>query len=173
MLLDNTVEHMGKAFLGMTFNSPAAMTICTIRSRTAIITGCVHSSEPYDVRVDCLAAQPNVELDGIAGVDHASRSADVPFRGRGQDTDPKKDDPLTPGVPDVLGNADFKIEPVHLPASAFNPGLRGFLDKTRRGRAAVEKGREPRRKRATKLATARELRWKNARRRSMPTARLP
>ena len=42
--LDNTVEHMGKAFLGITLNSPAATIIAMIPFRSTTITACGLSS---------------------------------------------------------------------------------------------------------------------------------
>ncbi|HVU89389.1 MAG TPA: PSD1 and planctomycete cytochrome C domain-containing protein [Pirellulales bacterium] len=154
--LDNTVEHMGKAFLGMTFNCAR----CHDHMYDPIAQRDYYRLraffEPYDVRIDRLAAQPNVELDGIARVYDAHHDRQTFLFVRGQESEPQKDDPLGPGVPVALGNAEFKIEPVHLPASAFNPGLRGFLrDELRTAaRAAVEKAKSAAAEAATKLAAA-------------------
>src|SRR5262249_45676177 len=42
---------------------------------------------------------------------------------RGDDTNPDKKHPLTPGVPKLLSLGEFKIEPVKLPLGAYAPGL--------------------------------------------------
>jgi mono/diheme cytochrome c family protein len=156
--LDNTVEHMGKAFLGMTFNCAR----CHDHMYDPIAQRDYYRMraffEPYDVRIDRLAAQPNVEVDGVARVYDAHHDRQTFLFVRGLDTDPKKDEPLAPGVPSVLGNADFTIEPVHLPASAFNPGLRGYVREELRvaARAAIEKAKGAAAEAQAKLAAARD-----------------
>ncbi len=62
---------------------------------------------------------------------------------RGQESQPKEDEPLAPGVPAALGPADLRIEPVHLPLGAYNTGLKSYVrDELRsNARAAVEKAK--------------------------------
>ena len=72
------------------------------------------------MRIDRLAAQPNVELDGIARVYDAHHDRQTFLFVRGQESQPKEDEPLAPGVPAVLGTRICVIEPVHLPAGGVS-----------------------------------------------------
>ena len=79
------------------------------------------------MRIDRLATQPNVELDGIARVYDAHHDRKTFLFVRGQESQPKEDEPLAPGVPAALGPADLRIEPVHLPLGAYNTGLKSYV----------------------------------------------
>jgi hypothetical protein len=92
--------------------------------------------EPHDVRTDRLSLTAGTEKDatlgqvlkeGVARV--YDKQPDVPtYRFiRGDARYPDKDNPLAPGVPAALGNADVKIDSIKLPAAAFYPALRPKL----------------------------------------------
>src|SRR5262249_17860084 len=62
---------------------------------------------------------------------------------RGNESRPRKDDPLTPGVPQFLDFAELQITPVALPESVYAVGLQPevvqlYLDAAERERAAAE-----------------------------------
>ncbi|HEY4309234.1 MAG TPA: DUF1553 domain-containing protein [Pirellulales bacterium] len=155
--LDNTVEHTGKAFLGLTFNCAR----CHDHMYDPIAQQDYYRLraifEPYEVRIDRTPSQPNIELDGIARVYDAHHDRKTFLFVRGQESQPKEDEPLAPAVPTVLGG-DFKIQPIRLAASTFNPGLRPYLrDELRsQARTAVEKAKAAAAEASTKLAAARE-----------------
>jgi hypothetical protein len=156
--LDNTVEHMGKAFLGITLNCAR----CHDHRYDPIAQRDYYRMraffEPYEVRVDRLASQPNIETDGIARVYDAHHDRKTFLFVRGLDTQPKEDDPLSPGVPDVLAAAGVKIESVHLPAASYNAGLKSYVrdDLLAQSRAALEKGTASLAEAQAKLAAARD-----------------
>jgi len=138
--LDNTVEHTSKAFLGLTMNcarchnhmyDPIAQTDY-YRMRAIF--------EPHEVRVDRLPGQPDINVDGIARVYDAHADRKTFLFVRGQDSQPKEDEPLAPGVPEALGG-NLRIEPVQLSAASFNPGLQSHVRETalKSARAAVDK----------------------------------
>ncbi|MBT4868366.1 MAG: DUF1549 domain-containing protein, partial [Planctomycetaceae bacterium] len=92
--------------------------------------------EPHDVRTDRLSSTTGTEKDatlgqvlkeGVARV--FDKQPDVPtYRFiRGDARYPDKENPLAPGVPAALGNADVKVEAIKLPPAAFYPALRPEL----------------------------------------------
>jgi hypothetical protein len=138
--LDNTVEHTSKAFLGLTMNcarchnhmyDPIAQTDY-YRMRAFF--------EPHDVRIDRLPGQPDVKVDGIPRVYDAHVDRKTFLFARGNESQPKEDTPLAPGLPEVFGGA-LRIEPVHLSATSYNPGLQAQVRETtlKSARANIDK----------------------------------
>ncbi len=89
--------------------------------------------EPHAFRTDRLSASVGTEVDnGKASVlkDGLSRVFDAELDRptflfvRGDDRHPDKDQPLSPGVPAVLGNGNLEIRPVSLPVESYFPALR-------------------------------------------------
>ena len=80
--LDNTVEHMGKAFLGITLNCAR----CHDHRYDPIPQRDYYRMraffEPYEVRVDRLANEPSIEADGIARLRRPPRPQNVSLRAR-------------------------------------------------------------------------------------------
>ena len=92
--LDDTVEHTGKAFLGVTFNccrchdhmyDPLAQQ--EYYQLRAIF-------EPYDVRTDRVPGEANAEKDGLVRVFDAKADAQTFLFVRGNEKEPLKDQPL-------------------------------------------------------------------------------
>jgi mono/diheme cytochrome c family protein len=102
--LDNTVEHTGKAFLGVTLNCAR----CHDHMYDPIAQEEYYRFraffEPYDVRTDRVPGQPDVAKDGLARVFDAKADTPTFLFHRGDDKQPDKEHPLTPGVPKSLGN---------------------------------------------------------------------
>jgi hypothetical protein len=139
--LDNTVEHTGKAFLGLTLNCAR----CHDHMYDPIAQQDYYRFraffEPYDVRIDRLPGEPNVEADGIARVYDAHQDRPTYLFARGQESQPKEDEALAPGVPAALGGGKLAIEPVALPPAAYNTALKPFVRERllAEARSAVEK----------------------------------
>ena len=93
--------------------------------------------EPYDVRTDPLPGHPDTFKAGLPRVfDSAPRDIDgtgpaiyaETFRFIGGDEkNPDKANPLTPGVPEILGKLGESIKPVKLPVSSYYPSIQPFV----------------------------------------------
>ncbi|MBI1904196.1 MAG: DUF1553 domain-containing protein [Planctomycetia bacterium] len=124
--LQDTVEHTGKAFLGLTINCAR----CHDHMFDPISSDEYHRFraifESHDVRTDRVPGQSDLMKDGLPRVydAYAERPTYRFIRG-----DERKVDEATKyeaGVPAILGG-EFKIEPVELPARAWYPGLAEFV----------------------------------------------
>ena len=122
--LDETIEHTSKAFLGLTFNCSK----CHDHKYDPISQNDYYRLraffEPYQVRTDRLADQPDLAKDGIPRVFDCNLDTPTFKHERGDERKPVKDRPLAPGIPKLLEFEPFKIQPVMLPAEAYAPHLR-------------------------------------------------
>ncbi len=133
--------------------------------------------EPYDVRMDRVPGQPDLrESHGVftnglpRAYDAEPREATTttPFLPavyketyrfiRGDEKNPDKEHPLSPGVPEALGNQGIQIQPVNLPIEAAYPDLRPFVHKDllAQARSQIEKSRSLLAKANQELVRARE-----------------
>jgi hypothetical protein len=139
--LDDAVEHTGKAFLGVTFNcarchdhmyDPLAQQ--EYYQLRAVF-------EPYDVRTDRLPGEANTENKGLVRVFDAKAETPTFVFARGNEKEPLKDQPLSPGVPKVFSAVPFAVEPVSLSPAAYYQGLSAYVQEESRASAksAVEK----------------------------------
>ena len=125
--LDNTVEHTGKAFLGLTLNcvrchdhryDPIAQEEY-YRIRAFF--------EPYQVRTDRVPGEADLMQDGLPRVYDGDASVPTYLFVRGNEATPDKDHPLSPGLPAMFAGAEMKIESVSLPPAAYYPASRSFV----------------------------------------------
>lgn len=121
--LDNTVEHTGKAFLGITVNCARCHDHMydPIEQHEYYQVRAIF--EPYEVRTDRLANQPDVTKDGLVRAYDAQHATPTYLFVRGDDKQPVKDKPIPPAVPVALGGTTFEPQAVTLPVTAYYPGL--------------------------------------------------
>ena len=125
--LDSTVEHTSKAFLGVTLNCAKChdhkfdpfSQVDYYRFRAIF--------EPYQVRMEMLPGQTNLERDGLPRVFDAHLDAPTYLLRRGDEKQPDRSQALGPGVPAVLASSAFAVSPVSLPAEAASPSLRPYV----------------------------------------------
>ncbi len=126
--MEEVVEHTSKAFLGLTLNCAKChdhkfdpFTQVDYYRFRAIF-------EPYQVRLDPLAGEPNLEMDGLPRVFDAHADAPTWLFVRGDEKQPDKSKSLSPGIPGVLAIAPLNIQPVTLPLEAFAPSLKPGIE---------------------------------------------
>ena len=125
--LDETVEHTGKAFLGLTFNCAKChdhkydpFSQVEYYQLRAIF-------EPYQVRTEFVPGVLDPEKDGIPRPFDCNLDAQTFLHIRGDDRNPDKSKVIEPQPPAFLMFAEVDIKPVHLPVEAYEPGLREFM----------------------------------------------
>jgi len=125
--LDDTIEHTSKAFLGLTMNcgkchdhkyDPISQ-LDYYRLRAVF--------EPYQVRLDALPGETDLEKDGLPRAFDAHPEVPTYLYVRGNAKDPDKSRTIKPGLLSLLGADDLKIVEVSLPPEAWRPGLKAFV----------------------------------------------
>ena len=142
--LDATIEHTGKAFLGLTLNCARCHDHMydPIANREYYQYRAIF--EPYNVRTDRVPDQTDVTKNGLSlAFDQNLDAKTFVFR-RGNDKYPIEDDPLNATIPAMFGEGAFDAAPVELPVEAWYPGFREFeqqesLDAARNAVAAKKR----------------------------------
>ena len=129
--LDSTIEHLGKAFMGLTMNcskchdhkyDPIAMD--DYYSFRAIF-------EPYQVRMDAVPGQLDLEKDGLARVYDGNLGAATHPHRRGDESKADLSRKFSAGVPAFLSNVQWQTpKPVELPFEAWRPDLQEFVQES-------------------------------------------
>ena len=136
--LENTVEHTAKAFLGITLNCAR----CHDHMYDPISQRDYYRFraffEPHDVRTDQVPGEGDVNKDGCVRVFDADTKAVTYLFKRGDEKQPDKDHPLTPGVPQVLATSELEIHPVPLSAAAYYPSLSVFVQQESLAKAKAD-----------------------------------
>ncbi len=122
-----TVEHVSKGFLGLTMNcarchdhkyDPIEQTDY-YRMRAFF--------EPYHVRLDVVPGESDLALDGIPRVYDGRLDEPTYQYIRGDEKNPDKSTVVPPGVPALLEFQKLTVEPVTLPAEAWQPERRPWV----------------------------------------------
>lgn len=136
--LDETIEHTGKAMLGLTLNCGKChdhkydpLSQVDYYQLRAIF-------EPYQVRTEALPGEIDFEKDGLPRAFDCNLDATTFVHVRGDDRNPDKSRPMLPATPAFLGGSAIQAEPVSLPPEAYLPGLRPFVVEAYR-KSAVQK----------------------------------
>ena len=130
--MDETVEHVGKAFLGLTFNCAKChdhkfdpITQVDYFKLQAFF-------EPYQVRMDMLPGESDLSKDGVPRAFDADLDAKTYLLIRGEEGHFDKSQVIEPGVPKFLAfepanPAALNIQTVDLPADAWQPERRAWV----------------------------------------------
>jgi mono/diheme cytochrome c family protein len=136
--LDDIVEHTGKAFLGVTFNCAR----CHDHMYDPISQEEYYRLravfEPHQVRLDPVPGEVNPENRGVCRVYDADAKAATYLFERGNEKQPVKDRPLTPGVPAAIAPGGFAVKEVSLPPEVAHPTLREEVRKAQIESAAAQ-----------------------------------
>ncbi len=124
--MDDTIEHVSKAFLGLTMNWRSVTHTSTIRFPTRTTIAFAPSSNRIRCVLDAVPGETDLEKDGVPRAFDAHLEAPTYLHLRGDEKNPDQQQPMAPGVPEILGG-DWRVESVELPAIAWRPALRPFV----------------------------------------------
>lgn len=125
--LEETVEHVSKAFLGLTINCAKCHDHKYDPIRQTDFYQMRAFFEPYHVRVDVLPGEPDLSKDGIPRVFDALNDTPTYRFIRGQESQPDKTTLISAKPPEFLTLKDFAVEPVSLPVEAYQPERRAWV----------------------------------------------
>jgi len=125
--LDSTLEHTSKAFLGLTMNCAKChdhkydpLTHNDYYQMRAIF-------EPYQVRLDPLPGETDLEKDGLPRIFDAHTDVKTYVHIRGNEKDPDESQVMQPSTPEIFKFQEFKATPVSLPTTAHHPAMQEFV----------------------------------------------
>ena len=135
--LDKTIEHSGKAFLGLTIGCAK----CHDHMYDPISQRAYYEYravfETHDIRDSKVASSVNPLGQTIPRVFDKRLDEQTYVFLRGDDRTPKKDEVMLPAIPSLFGTA-LEVESVKLPAAAFYPGSTDMAQQAGRVRAEKE-----------------------------------
>ena len=125
--LDSTIEHTGKAFLGLTFNCAK----CHDHKYDPISQKDYYQIraifEPHQVRLDPLPGNKNLEENGLPRVFDAHPQAQTYIHIRGNEKDPDKSQLMAPNIPSFFDDHSYEPNTIKLPTQAHRPALQPFV----------------------------------------------
>ena len=136
--LDSTIEHTGKAFMGLTLNCAKChdhkydpITQLDYYRFRAIF-------EPHQVRLDPVPGVTDLEKDGLPRVFDDHLDAKTFLHVRGDPKNPDRDTEIQPGVPAILASFAPEIREVELPVAAYAPSMRDYVRRDHQNKAQAE-----------------------------------
>lgn len=125
--LDDTIEHTGKAFLGLTLNCAK----CHDHKYDPIDQVDYYNFraifEPHQVRLDPIPGVTDFEKDGLPRVFDNHPETPTFFHLRGDPSHPDKAVKISPAVPALFAGFAPPLEPVSLPLAAWAPASQEFV----------------------------------------------
>ncbi|MCA9085725.1 MAG: DUF1553 domain-containing protein [Planctomycetaceae bacterium] len=133
--LDSTIEHTGKAFLGLTLNCAKChdhkydpFSAADYYQLRAIF-------EPHQVRLDPVPGTTDLESDGLPRVFDDHLDAVTYVHRKGDPANPDTSVEIKPGIPALFASDAAAIEEIPLPLSAYAPIARDYVQKDLTDRA--------------------------------------
>jgi hypothetical protein len=120
--LEEVVEHTSKGFLGLTLNCAKCHDHKYDPLKQEDFYRFRAFFEPYFVRTDLVDGELNFDKAGLPRAYDCYLDAPTYLFERGNESQPRKDHPLLPGVPDILAFEELQITAVALPEAAYAVG---------------------------------------------------
>lgn len=130
--LDSTIEHTGKAFLGLTLNCAK----CHDHKYDPVSQEDYYNFraifEPHQVRLDPINGELDLEKNGLPRVFDDHLDAKTSLHVKGDPSQPDDSIEIAPRVPELLASFQSDVQPVELPVFAYAPALREDVVRTLR-----------------------------------------
>lgn len=156
--MDESVEHVSKAFFGLTMNCTKCHDHKFDPFEQTDFYRLRAFFEPYHVRLDMAPGQADFNRDAIPRVFDGTPDEPTYRFVRGQEGQPDKSTPIAPGVPRLLQFKELTIQPVDLPAEAWQPERRPWVQDALRqtSQQAIATAEQAAKNSHAKVATAKK-----------------